>query len=98
MSAKHARQFVVTELVGQNAVSHYLPLHFKINPVVHAIHAAPFFAQPSDTVSFVVPRLALVPSVHGKEQVVDKILKHRRREKRYHFLTLVKSLLQHNAE
>ena len=75
-----------------------LPSHLKIHPVVHVVHTTPFIEQPLDIAKAVVERSSPVPAVHGNEQVVDKILKHRARGRGYQFLTLMKGAPTHDAE
>ena len=98
LSAKRVGPFVVTKLIGRNAVRLDLPPHFKIHPVVHVIHTTPFVEQPRDIAPAVEPKPAPVPTVNGDEQIVDKILNHRRRGKGFQFLTLMKGAPIHDAE
>ena len=86
------------ELIGLNAVRLELPSHFKIHPVIHVVQTTPFVGQPSDIAKPVPERPAPVPTIHGEEQVVDKILKHRTRGRGYQFLTLMKGAPSHDSE
>ena len=86
------------ELIGRNAVRLELPSHLKIHPVVHVVHTTPFVEQPSDIGKPVTEQPAPVPTVHGHEHVVDKILQHRPRGRGFQFLTLMKGTPLHDAE
>ena len=98
LSAKRFGPFRVTELIGRNAVRLELPNHLKIHAVIHVVHTNPFVEQPADIARPVAERPAPVPAVHGVEEVVEKILKHRARGRRYQFLTLMKGPPTHDAE
>lgn len=97
LSSKRVGPFVITELIGRNAVRLDLPTHFKIHPVVHVSHTVPFIEQPADISQPVPPRPEPVPTVSGQEYIVEKILKHRKRGRGYQFLTLMKGEPNHDA-
>ena len=86
------------ELIGKNAVRLELPNHVKIHDVVNVMHTVPHFSQPSEISAPVIQRPDPVPTAEGKEYVVDKILRHRRRGRGYQFLTLMKGDPTHEAE
>ena len=98
LGAKRFGPFRVTEIIGRNAVRLELPNHLKIHPVIHVVHTTPFVEQPPDIAKPVAERPAPVPTVHGVEEVVEKILKHRSRGRGYQFLTLMKGAPTHDAE
>ena len=85
------------ELISQNAVRVELPEHFRIHPVIHVVHTTPFVEQPLDIAQPIVERPEPVPTVHGDEHVVDKILKHRARGRGFQFLTLMRGAPTHDA-
>ena len=97
LGAKRFGPFTVKELIGRNAVRVELPEHFRIHPVIHVVHTTPFVEQPSDIAQPVVERPEPVPTVHGDEHVVEKILKHRARGRGFQFLTLMKGAPTHDA-
>ena len=72
LSAKRYGPFVVTEIIGRNAVRLDLPSHFRIHPVVHVIHTTPYVEQPRDIAHPVPSRPEPVPTVQGEEHVVDQ--------------------------
>ena len=69
-----------------------------IRDSIHVVHTTPFVGQPSDIAKPVPERPARVKTIHGEEQVVDKILKHRTRGRGYQFLTLMKGAPSHDSE
>ena len=64
---------------------------------VHVIHTTPFVAQPDDIGQTIVTRPTPIPTVHGDEQIVEKILDHRPRGRGFQFLTLMKGAPSHDA-
>ena len=97
LSSKRVGPFTVTMLIGKNAVKLELPAHFKIHPVVHVIHTTPYVEQPADVHLPVQARPEPIPTVHGEEHIVGKILSHRKRGRGYQFLTLMKGEPEHDA-
>ncbi len=64
--------------------------HVKIHDVINIMHTVPFLDQ-SDTISAPVTKKPDLVPVHGDvEFTVGRILRHRRRGRRYQFLTLMK--------
>ena len=98
LTAKRYGPFVVTKLIGKNAVKLDLPSHFKIHDVVHVVHTVPYTEQPIEIDAPVQPRPDPVPTIDGDEYYVDKILSHRKRGKGHQFLTLMKGAPTHDAE
>lgn len=90
--------FQVIQIFGRNAVKLQLPAHFQNHPVVHVSHTTPYVSQLVDIRADLVERLEPVPAVDRAEQYVESILKHRKRGKGYHFLTLMKGCPTHDAE
>ena len=98
LSSRRIGPFTVKEIIGRNTVRLDLPDHFKIHPKVHVSHTVPFMEQPKDISQPVAPRPEPLPTIHGDEYVVDKILKHRKRGRGYQFLTLMKYYPNHDAK
>lgn len=64
----------------------------KIHKVVNVVHTRPYFAQPEDITSIIQARPVPVPTSQGEEYVVESILKHRKGEHAFQFLTLMKEV------
>ena len=54
--------------------------------------------QPDDIAQPVALKPAPIPTIHGEEHIVEKILNHRPRGRGYQFLTLMKGAPNHDAE
>ena len=98
LRAKRFRPFAIVELIGPNAVRLKVPENVRIHPVVHVVHTTQHFTQPADVSQPVAPRPAPVPSSTGPQYVVDTILSHRKRGRRYQWLTLMEGAPQHEAQ
>ena len=83
--------------MGKNALKLELPEHFKIHPVVHVVHTAPYFSQPQDIGHPIPQRPTPVPTPTGEEYEVDKTLSYRKRGRDFQFLTLMKGSSTHDA-
>ena len=99
LSARRFGPFEIRELIGKNAIRLELPSTVKIHPVVHVLNTTPFYDQPRDVSQPVLLRPDPVPDAEGNLQFhVRCILKHRKRCRRYQFLTLLEGTPQHEAE
>lgn len=98
LTARRFGPFVITELIGKNAVKLELPNHIRIHDVINVIHTTPCYDQPADIAVPVSPRPDPVPAVEGDEFIVESILKHRKRGRGFQFLTLMKGEPPHDAE
>lgn len=97
LSARRFGPFEVKELVGRNAVRLELPAHLKIHDVVHVSHNIPYEEQPRDIALPIQLKPAPVPAIDGDEQVVEKILQHRKRGRGFQFLTQMKGDPSHDV-
>lgn len=62
----------------------------KKHPVIRISHTIHYVHQPEGIGPAVFERRGLVLTIVGKDYVSDKILSHRKRGKRFQFLTLMK--------
>lgn len=99
LSVQKIGPFTVLEVINKNVVRLDLPDNIKIHTVIHVEHTARAIEQLSD-ISNPAPEPAR-PFIneHGEQVIqVDKILSHRRRGRRWQFLTLFTNAPLHEAE
>ena len=90
LTARRFGPFTIMKLVGRNVLKLELPAHLNIHPIIHVVHTTPYFCQPQDIGQPIPQRPCLFPTPTGEEYKVDKLLSHRKRERGYQFLTLMK--------
>ena len=97
LTARRFGPFKIIKLIGKNALKLELPSHLKIHSTVHVSHTRPFVKRLSDIDNPLPPPPEPVMKDQGAEYQVEKILKHRKRGKKYRFLTLMKGDPTHEA-
>lgn len=66
--------------------------------MLNVSNTKPFFEQLSEIGQPAQPRPKTIPTVEGLENNLNKIQNHRKCEKGYHFVRLIKGKLNHDAK
>lgn len=90
LASKRNILLAIMELTGRIAVCCDLPEPFKIRPLIHVSQTMPFIEQSAETSRPVPPRSESVPYVFEHENIVTKILQHRKPERGYQLLISLK--------
>lgn len=96
LSSKRVGPFIITKLIGKNAVRLDPPDHLKTHPIVHVLYTTPY-VEPEDLSQPLISRPEPIPTAHVEENIVDKIFAHRRRGRGNQFLTLLRGEPDHDA-
>ena len=98
LGARRFGPFEVIKTVGKNAVQLKLPDGARIHPVLHIEHTRPHRSQPEDIAAARPPKPRAVKwKNHELQYVVEEIMSHRRRGRKYQFLILMKNAPRHDA-
>lgn len=89
--------FTLLMLIGKHAVKLDFPSHMNTYLVIHITHIVPLAGQLEYIGPAMTEKIVLSRNIEGEEHVVDKILSHWEREKRFQFFTLMKDYFYHKA-